>query len=57
MDMSTPITYWALVRLTAKCAFVRNLLRPRKNTNLVEGANVWREPTVDAENVAIDDLW
>ena len=28
------------VRLTAKCAFVRNFLRSRKDANLIESANI-----------------
>lgn len=42
--------------LTAKCAFMRNFLCPRKNANLVESANVWREASVDTEYFAVNDL-
>jgi hypothetical protein len=45
---------WSI--LTAKCAFVWNFLRPRKNANLVESADVWREPPVDTEYFAVNDL-
>jgi hypothetical protein len=43
-------------RLTAKCAFVRNFLRSRKNANLIESADIRRESAVDAEHFAVYDL-
>lgn len=34
---------------------MRHLLSPSNDTNLVQGAYVWREAAVDAEDPAIDD--
>ena len=47
--------FWIAPYQIAESAFVRNLLGTSNDTDLVEGANLRTQATVDAEDLAVDD--